>query len=118
MHELSIATGIVEAVLAEAEARGLGNVTSVYVRVGALSGIDREALLFSFRIACEDTALSGARLEIEDVSVIIACDSCGAESMTAPAQLQCRHCRSSSVRVVQGRELELRAFEAAEEVLT
>jgi hydrogenase nickel incorporation protein HypA/HybF len=119
MHELSIAVGIVNAVLGEAEARGLGAVSSVYVRLGALSGVDRNALLFSFSIACEDTSLAGSRLEIEEVPLVIACEPCGTESDAAsPDCLQCPHCGGFATRVVQGRELELRAFEAAEEVHT
>jgi hydrogenase nickel incorporation protein HypA/HybF len=119
MHELSIAVGIVEAVIGEAEARGLGTVSSVYVRLGVLSGVNRDALLFSYPIACEETVLCGSRLEIEDVPVTITCISCRTESpAAAPYHLQCPSCGGFDTRVVQGRELELRAFEAAEEVHT
>ena len=116
MHELSIAVGIVDAVLAETELRGLDSVTCGYVRLGALSGVDHDALQFSFPMACEGTALAGARLEIENVPVLISCDVCGADAPAAPQQQECPRCGASATRIVQGREIELRAFEAAEGV--
>lgn len=118
MHELSIAVGIVDAVIAEAEARGLAHVTSVRVRLGPLSGVDRDALLFSFPLACDGTMLQGAELLIEDIPVIVHCGSCGAEEAAASfQQLTCPRCGSATTRLVSGNELELRAFEA-EEVTT
>lgn len=119
MHELSIAIGLVDAVIAEAEARGLGAITSVHIRLGALSGVDHDALLFSFPLAAEGTPVAGAELVIEDVPVAIACASCGSEEQPYSIhQFACPRCGSTSIEVVQGRELELRAFEAAEEVQT
>ena len=117
MHELSIAIGIVEAVTAEAEARGLGAISRVHVRVGALAGVEREALEFSFAPASEGTAAAGATLVIEEVPILVACASCGSKKQPKSLQeLACPGCGSTAVEVVQGRELELCAFEAAEEV--
>lgn len=114
MHELSIAAGIVDAVVAEAGARGLGAVNTVYLRLGPLSGVDPDALLFSFPLACHGTLLEGARLEIEPVPLVIACASCGAESQPASLQsMLCPRC-GGETSVLHGRELELRAFEAME----
>jgi len=64
MHELSIATGIVEVAVEEGERYG-GRVEVVHLKLGALSGVVREALEFSWDLACQETPLAGARLEIE-----------------------------------------------------
>ena len=119
MQELSIAVGIVDAVRTEAEQRGMGSVSAVYVRLGALSGVDKDALLFAFPMACEDTELQGAELAIEDVPVRIACAACGQESAPESIyELICPCCGAAADNVVSGRELELRAFEACQEVQT
>jgi hydrogenase nickel incorporation protein HypA/HybF len=119
MHELSIAIGIVDAVLAEAEARGVAEVTSVYVRLGALSGVDASALLFAFPLAADGTALSHARLVLEDVPVKILCSACAStEQPDSIHDLRCPRCGGMETRVVQGNEFELRAFEATEQVRT
>ena len=59
MHELSIAMGIVEAATDEAQRRGV-RVSAVHLRLGALSGVVKDALLFSYEVACQDTPLAGS----------------------------------------------------------
>jgi hydrogenase nickel incorporation protein HypA/HybF len=66
MHELSIATALVEVACEEAEHRGLARVEALHVRIGPLAGIVKEALLFSFDLAAAGTAIEGARLEVEE----------------------------------------------------
>jgi hydrogenase nickel incorporation protein HypA/HybF len=67
MHELSIALSIVDGVTEEAGQHGGGPVRAVHLRLGRLSGIVAEALLFSYEVACEGTALQGSELRIEEV---------------------------------------------------
>jgi hydrogenase nickel incorporation protein HypA/HybF len=68
MHELSIAMSIVE--IASGEARRLGDarVEVVHLRLGDLSGVVKDSLLFAWDLACEETPVAGSRLEIEEVS--------------------------------------------------
>jgi hypothetical protein len=61
MHELSIAMSIVEMAEEEAERRG-AHVAAVYLKLGALSGVVKEALLSSYEMACEDTPPQGLPL--------------------------------------------------------
>lgn len=67
MHELSIALAIVDGVAEEAGQRGGGLVRAVHLRLGRLSGVVREALLFAYDQACSGTTLEGSELRIEDV---------------------------------------------------
>ncbi len=68
MHELSIAMSIVE--IASDEARRLGDarVEVVHLRLGDLSGVVKDSLLFAWDLACEESPLAGSRLQIEEVS--------------------------------------------------
>jgi hydrogenase nickel incorporation protein HypA/HybF len=66
MHELSIATALVEVACEEALHRRLGRVQALHVRLGPLAGVVKDALMFSFDVAAAGTAIEGARLEIED----------------------------------------------------
>ena len=50
----------------EAARNNAGRVQSVRLRLGSLAGVAREALLFSYGIACEGTPLEGSRLLIDD----------------------------------------------------
>ena len=115
MHELSIAMSIVEMAQEEALQRGV-QVSAVHLKLGALSGVVKEALLSSYELACDDTPLRGSRLVIEDVPVVIFCPQCQQE--TPPfswQQLTCPVCDSPAERVVSGEDLEVVALEIAEE---
>ncbi|MBV9087575.1 MAG: hydrogenase maturation nickel metallochaperone HypA [Acidobacteriaceae bacterium] len=112
MHELSIAVSIVDGALEELERQGATQAAAVYVRVGRLSGVDKDALLFSYGIACQDTALAGSQLVIEDIEVSVLCPVCGLERPTRSfPTLTCSECGAMADRVVRGEELEIRAME-------
>jgi len=66
MHELSIAVSIVEVAEDEAVRNQSTHVRAVRLRLGSLAGVAKEALLFSYGIACEGTPLEGSQLLIDD----------------------------------------------------
>jgi hydrogenase nickel incorporation protein HypA/HybF len=78
MHELSIAISIMELAEEEAERRGV-QVNIVHLKLGALFGVVKEALLSCYEMAFENTPLQGSRLLVEDVPVVIFCPSCRAQ---------------------------------------
>jgi hydrogenase nickel incorporation protein HypA/HybF len=111
MHELSIALSIIEGAEEEAARHG-GQVIAVHLRLGQLSGVVKDALLFAYGIACEATPLAGSRLLIEEAPVVVFCSQCAAERTLASIQtLCCPVCGALTPDVVQGRELELIALE-------
>ncbi|MEU7422999.1 hydrogenase maturation nickel metallochaperone HypA [Streptomyces sp. NPDC040750] len=104
MHELSIATAVVDELepLAGAE-----TVRSVTLRVGELAAVVPEALHLAFSLATEGTTLAGAELLIETVEGRARCDGCGHESPTGmPPVLWCEQCALPLV-LLSGRELEI-----------
>ena len=114
MHELSIAMGIVDAALDEARQRGV-QVTAVHLRLGVLSGVVKDALLFSYEVACQDTPLQGSRLLVEDVPVTVYCPQCKAERELASVQsFACPECDTPTMDIRRGKELEVYALEVQE----
>jgi hydrogenase nickel incorporation protein HypA/HybF len=67
MHELGIAMSIAEAAGEEAARYAGSRVCAVHLRLGGLSGVVKEALLFSWDASCEGTPLAGAQLVIQEV---------------------------------------------------
>ena len=114
MHELSIAMSIVDAAMEEAQRRGV-QVSAVHLRLGALSGVVKDALMFSYEVACQDTALQGSQLIVEDVPVIVYCPQCQKERTLESVQLfQCPECGTPTMDIRQGKELEVFALEVQE----
>jgi hydrogenase nickel incorporation protein HypA/HybF len=112
MHELSIAMSMVEMAAEEAARRGSAQVCAIHLKLGPLSGVVKEALLFSYEVACEGTTLEGSQLVIEDVPVVVYCETCRTER--SPASIQrfcCSICDTPTPEVLRGRELEVVALE-------
>jgi hydrogenase nickel incorporation protein HypA/HybF len=115
MHELSIAMSIVEMAQEEAALRGNVHIQAVHLRLGLLSGVVKEALLSSYEMACETTALEGSRLIIEEIPVEIYCSSCQTQRSVHSIQyFCCSECGTPSAEVRRGRELEVFALEIRE----
>jgi hydrogenase nickel incorporation protein HypA/HybF len=112
VHELSIALSIVEGAEEEVARQGGGRVCAVHLKVGPLAGVVRDALLFSYELACEGTLLEGSELIIEEIPIRVFCIRCGREGDPASGvDLHCSECGSGACRVVKGAELELAALE-------
>ena len=93
MHELSIAMSIVDLVQDEVAARGDVRVDAVHLKLGALSGVVQDALVFSYQMACLETPLEGSRLVIEEVPILIHCPECQAPRPVVSMQwFRCTEC--------------------------
>jgi hydrogenase nickel incorporation protein HypA/HybF len=115
MHELSIALSMIE--MAEEKALRLGGkrVSALHLKLGPLSGVVKEALEFSYEIACQGTTLEGSKLIIEDVPVMIHCSRCARDEFIESIQsLRCPRCGELNADVTQGRDLEVVAIELEE----
>ncbi|MDP2168707.1 MAG: hydrogenase maturation nickel metallochaperone HypA [Thermodesulfovibrionales bacterium] len=114
MHEASIAESLIE--LAEKHLRE-GNhsaVSSVTVRIGRLSGVMPDALLFAFEALKGGTPLEGATLLIDVIPQGGMCKGCEKEfSFDGPYISECPLCGGAEFSVTRGRELEMTEMEVA-----
>ena len=112
MHELSIAMSLVELACDEAPRHPGRRVTALYLSVGVLSGVDADALAFSFAIAAADTAVARATLVIESVGITAHCPRClKPQTIASPQRMQCPSCGTPTTEILRGRELQLTALE-------
>lgn len=112
MHELSIALNMVDIAAETARQNGGGRVEALYMKLGSLSGVVRDALLFSWELACAGTALEGSRLIIEEIPVVVRCENCSADRrLDSINSFVCPECRKPAAKIVRGKELEITALE-------
>lgn len=112
MHELSLALNIIDIASEEAERRGGVGVNAVYLRLGPLAGVVKEALVSAFELARGDTPLCNSELLIEDVPLVVFCPTCQAERNLGSIQdFCCPDCGLPCGDVISGRELEIVALE-------
>jgi hydrogenase nickel incorporation protein HypA/HybF len=111
MHELSIAMSIVDMAQEEAERRNV-HVEAVHLELGALSGVVKEALLFSYGIACDGTLLEGSRLVVKDVPIEVFCPCCSVPKTLKSMQwFHCPDCGAATAEILHGKELAITALE-------
>ena len=87
----------------------------MHLKLGALAGVVKDALLFSYEVACQDTPLAGSRLLIEEMPIVVFCPKCEVQRILGSAQqLCCSECGTPTPDVRGGRELQLVAVEIDE----
>lgn len=115
MHELSIATRVVEMASDHCRQAGAPRAAAVTLRIGRLSCVHEDALRFSFDLVREGTPLAEAELRVVHVPVTIWCAACGREVELPGIQaFACPTCGTPSADVRAGRELDLESIELAD----
>jgi hydrogenase nickel incorporation protein HypA/HybF len=111
VHELSIAHSIVETIVGAEHPADKTDIREVRLRVGALSAVMKESLLFCYDIATQETPLSGSKLVVSEIPVVIYCSKCAAERELPGVQsFRCPVCDTPSGEIRQGRELEIESL--------
>ena len=111
MHELSIALSILDVVGEETDRLGKMPL-AVHIKLGALAGVVKEALISAFQLASEGSSFDGVPLVIDEVSPTGWCGKCECERPISSVQdLTCVECGEVIGRIVHGQELELTGLE-------
>ena len=76
MHEFAIAQRLIETAQAALLEVNGAQIMAVQVRLGALAGVSPDELHFGFDVVAQGTPFEGARLEIEEVPLIVYCPHC------------------------------------------
>lgn len=116
MHEMSIADSILRITADEMKKHHMEKLLLVRVRYGALSHVVAESLSFCFSAMILDTPWAQARLEMEEVAVVLRCGRCGDTFSPSGRDAlfdPCPACGESlGHSVEQGRELYVQHIEA------
>ncbi len=107
MHELSIATHILE--LAENEARKAGSlkILGIELEIGELAGVQQDALLFGFEAVSKNSIAEQAKVTINTIPGQAKCSGCEASFPVQSFFEPCPHCATILHTIEQGEELRL-----------
>ncbi|MDO5823840.1 hydrogenase maturation nickel metallochaperone HypA [Methanobrevibacter sp.] len=112
MHELSMAQGIINAVLDTANENNATEVNEVTVEVGRLAMINPEQLQFILGVLIENTIIEDAEINFEEIPAEIKCLDCEFDGEAvlddsdhyAPL-VKCPNCDSLSVDIINGKDI-------------
>jgi hydrogenase nickel incorporation protein HypA/HybF len=111
MHELSLCESVLQILEQQAEAQQYRKVKTVWLEIGALSGVEIEALRFSFDIVVQGSLADHARLEIIEVPGQAWCLPCGRNVAVQQLYDQCPHCGSHQLQVNGGDQMRIKELE-------
>jgi hydrogenase nickel incorporation protein HypA/HybF len=114
MHEMGIASSVLEAAQQEASGHPGARVLKVGVRIGEWAGVDPESLRFCFDALARTDAVDPPVLEIEYLARQNRCGTCGITFALEQFRVECPRCGAAITEPISGNELEL-AFVELEE---
>lgn len=108
MHEMSLAEGILQIVEDAAAQQGFKRVTEVRLEIGALSGVEVEALTFCLDVVLKNSVADGAKVELERLPGQGFCIACGQSVEIAALYDACPLCGSYQVQATGGTEMRVK----------
>ena len=114
MHELGIATSILESVQSAARRNPGVRITKVGVKVGELAGVDVDALQFGFECIVKDSEWEPLVLEVESIPRVQRCPKCQHEFRMTDYDPQCPRCGEFATQCIGGEELDIAYMEVDE----
>lgn len=111
MHELSLAASLLESLEQASAQHHFTQVKRLFVEVGELSCVEREALRFALQSIAPNTLLEGAELTITSVAGELLCRHCGAQYAAAQIHTPCPACQQFGARIVAGDDTQLVAVD-------
>jgi len=117
MHELSIAQSIIDIIYQNVPSEKYSSVQTVNIKIGKFSNILTDSLLFCFNALVKDSPIKDASLIIKDIPVRIKCKNCKSISEIEPPVFICPKCKSNSINIISGMEMQVEDIELKEEIL-
>ncbi|MGJ3249238.1 MAG: hydrogenase maturation nickel metallochaperone HypA [Elainellaceae cyanobacterium] len=113
MHEVGIMQTTLNIALDYANRQGATQIHQMTVRVGALSGVEPDALTFAFDVVVQGTIAEQARLRIDVIPAVCYCPACETEFQPSDWIYDCPVCHAVATELRQGKELELTTMEVS-----
>ncbi len=124
MHEVSVMSSILDAVMEELKNHRVEKVEEVLLTIGDLTFLGEDQLSFAFEVLTRDTILEGSKLIVEHEPVEVICRHCAYEGRaehledelyhTQVPTLNCPKC-GRRVEVTKGKSCMVRSIKVVEE---
>jgi hydrogenase nickel incorporation protein HypA/HybF len=111
MHEMSLCEGVLEILEQSARQQGFARVKKVWLEIGALSGVEPQAMRFGFDAVTRGSLADGAALEIIEIPGQAWCLPCAKTVAVQQRFDACPHCGSYQLQVIGGEEMKIKELE-------
>jgi len=111
MHEMSLTEGVVDILVEEGRRQKFSRVKTVWLEIGALSGVEPQAMEFCFDVVARGTVAEGAKLEIVRPPGEGYCLDCETKVALAERFGACPDCGQHHVQMTGGDEMRVKELE-------
>jgi hydrogenase nickel incorporation protein HypA/HybF len=111
MHEMSLAEGVLQLVEDAARKDHFKTVTTVWLEIGQLSGVEPQAMSFCFDAVTRGSVADGARLEIIATPGQGWCMACAKTVPMTEVFGECPSCGGYQLQVTGGTEMRVKELE-------
>jgi hydrogenase nickel incorporation protein HypA/HybF len=111
MHEMSLAEGVLQLVEDAARKQAFTKVTTVWLEIGQLAGVEVEAMRFCFDAVTRGSVAEGARLEIIAAPGAGWCTQCSSSVALSEVFDACPRCGAYQVQVTGGTQMRVKELE-------
>ena len=108
---MSLAEGVLQLIEDSARQQNFSSVSTVWLEIGELSGVEVEAMKFCFDAVTRDSVAQGARLEIITLPGTGWCMACALSVPMSEVFGECPHCGGHQMQVTGGTEMRLKELE-------
>lgn len=105
MHEMSIASSLIEQVLELVEQNNASKVTTVSLEVGQMRRIVPDFMETAWQSVTAETVADESVLEIDEIGIKARCNKCGLEFECELDNYLCPKCVCADVDILQGNEI-------------
>lgn len=113
MHEMSLAEGVLQLIEDAARRDRFSKVSTVWLEIGQLAGVEPDALAFCFDAVTRDTVADGAKLEIIVVPGQGWCAACAQTVPMTELFDACPQCSAYPLQVRTGTEMRVKELEVS-----
>jgi hydrogenase nickel incorporation protein HypA/HybF len=113
MHELSLCESLLAIIDEQAQREGFSRVSTVFLEVGQLAGVEADALHFCFDAVTRDSIANGAQLVISQPAGQAHCRQCQASFTITTRYDSCPQCQGIAITITQGQHMRITELEVA-----
>jgi hydrogenase nickel incorporation protein HypA/HybF len=111
MHEMSLAESVLQIIEDTARAEGYARVKAVWLEIGQLASVEKEAMRFCFEVVTRDSIARDARLEIIETAGQAWCMECARTVAVTARYDSCPQCGGMQIEVTGGEEMRVKELE-------
>lgn len=111
MHEMSLCEGVIQLIEQQAVEQPFHHVKTVWLEIGALAGVEIEAMRFSFDAIAKNTIADAAILEIIHIEGLAECPVCDQQTQVMARFDLCPTCGHYPLTILAGEEMRIKELE-------